>query len=195
MPGKANRSGDRSSPPRDRDFIPRVAEAASDAPERHACMMAEYTLNLWLGWGSIGLNNFICICIFTLIQDVNLFSHSRHTFFCSRSFSRVEDWTQLPLWRQNTWNWSQDLVYVLSVIALSTLLTALQCISVVILWPQSLYLSRRKNRHGHYWVCRMWTGRLNTHSTLYAAMKEYPHFVIIKKTMRISWSVQLLHHE
>ena len=51
-----------------------------------------------------------------------------------------------------------------SVISLSTLLTALQCtcISVVVLWPQSFYLSSngRKNRHRH-WVSWMSTGRKN----------------------------------
>ena len=47
------------------------------------------------------------------------------------------------------------------VIALFTLLTALQCsISVVVLRPQSLYLSRRKNRLGH-WTCCMSIGRKN----------------------------------
>ena len=46
-------------------------------------------------------------------------------------------------------------------IALSTLLTALQCSTSAVSWfcDQSLYLSinRRKNRHGH-WVCCMSTG-------------------------------------
>ena len=33
-------------------------------------------------------------------------------------------------------------------------------IVILCLWPQTLYLSRRKNRHGH-WVCWMSTGRRN----------------------------------
>ena len=48
------------------------------------------------------------------------------------------------------------------VIPLSTLLTTLlwSILCVVVLWPQSLYISRRKNRHGH-WVCWTSTGRKN----------------------------------